>query len=183
MRMDPGAGRSAADWLAAADENEIAQVLRRYGEEPAARRIAKAIIRRRSERAIVTTTELAEVIDAAVPRKPGGKHPATRSFQAIRMHVNRELEELERVLADAIELLAPQGRLVVISFHSLEDRLVKRFLRDNSRVDPALADLPVVPESARPRLRLPSGAVRAGAKELAENPRARSATLRVGARL
>ncbi len=183
MRMDPGQGISAADWLNSAEETEIARVLRSLGEEKAARRIARAIVRRRREQSIETTGQLAEIVAQVVPRKPAGRHPATRCFQAIRMHVNRELEQLEQALAQAVDLLAPGGRLCVISFHSLEDRMVKRFLRDQSRVDPALAGLPIVPESARPRLRLPVGAVRPGGQELQRNPRARSATLRVGERL
>ncbi len=183
MRMDPGQGVSAADWLNSAEETEIAGVLRTLGEEKAAKRIARAIVRRRREQTIDTTGELAGIVAQVVPRRPGHRHPATRCFQAIRMHVNRELEQLEQALNQAVDLLAPGGRLCVISFHSLEDRKVKRFLRDRSRVDPALAGLPVVPESARPQLRLPVGAIRAGEQELARNPRARSATLRVGERL
>ena len=183
MRMDPGQGVSAADWLNAAEETEITQVLRRLGEEQAAKRIARAIVRRRREQAIETTGELAEIVAQVVPRKPGGRHPATRCFQAVRMHVNRELQQLEQALDQAVDLLAPGGRLCVISFHSLEDRMVKRFLRDRSRVDPALSALPVVPESARPCLRLPVGAIRAGQRERQINPRSRSATLRVGERL
>lgn len=183
MRMDPAAEPSAASWLNTAEEREIAQVLRRLGEETAATRIARAIATRRKEKFIDTTGELAAIIAGVVPRKPGGKHPATRSFQAIRMYVNRELEQLERGLDLAVDLLASGGRLCVITFHSLEDRLAKRFLRDHSRVDPALAQLPVVPAAARPKLRLPGGAVRASAAEISANPRARSATLRVGERL
>ncbi len=182
MRMNPGEGQSAADWLATAEEHEIARVLRRLGEEAAARRIARAICERRAARPIRTTAELAEIIATVVPARPG-RHPATRSFQAIRMHINRELEELEQALNAALELLDHGGRLCVISFHSLEDRLVKRFLRDHSRVDPALVDLPVVPAAAQPTLRLPARAIRASAAEVAANPRARSATLRTGERL
>jgi 16S rRNA (cytosine1402-N4)-methyltransferase len=183
MRMDPGAGQSAADWLNAATEQEIARVLRRLGEEQAAARIARAIGRRRQERRINTTGELAALIEDVVPRRPGGRHPATRSFQAIRMHVNRELEELAAALEQAPGHLKRGGRLCVISFHSLEDRLVKRFFRDHSRVDPALARLPVVPAAARPQLMLVNRAIRPDAAELAANPRSRSATLRVVERL
>lgn len=182
MRMTPGEGQSAADWLASASESEIARVLRQLGEEPAARRIARAICERRAERPVETTGELAELIAACVPARPG-RHPATRAFQAIRMHINRELEELEQALNAALDLLEHGGRLCVISFHSLEDRRVKRFLRDHSRVDPALADLPVVPPGARPKLRRPARAIRPSAEEIASNPRARSATLRSGERL
>ena len=183
MRMDPSDSQSAGDWLNSASEKEITQVLFRFGEERAARRIARAIVSRRVERPIESTTELAGLIESVVPRRPGSKHPATQSFQAIRIYVNRELDELQRALSDAIDALAGGGRLCVISFHSLEDRIVKRFLRNNSRVDPALARLPVVPQSAEPRLRLPTKAIRPTASELERNPRARSATLRVGERL
>jgi 16S rRNA (cytosine1402-N4)-methyltransferase len=183
MRMDPAAGPSAADWLDTAEEREIASVLRRYGEEPAAARIARAIVARRVVRPIRTTTGLAEVVAGAAGRQRPGRHPATRVFQALRIHVNRELDEIEAGLAQARDALRPGGRLCVISFHSLEDRIAKRFLRDHSRVDPRLARLPVVPESARPCLRLVGGAVHAGPAELARNPRARSAVLRVAERL
>ncbi len=178
MRMDPGSGVSAADWLNAADEADIARVLWQYGEERASRRIARAIIAARASAPVRTTRELADLI-ASVLRGEPGRHPATRSFQAIRIHINRELDELTAALEAARAVLAPGGRLCVISFHSLEDRIVKRFLRDHSRVDPALRDLPVVPASAEPDLRLlTSRGVRAGEAELARNPRARSAVLR-----
>lgn len=183
MRMDPATSPSAAEWLNHASEKEIATVLFRYGEEKAARRIARALCNRRATRPITHTRELADLIESVVPRRPGGKHPATRTFQAIRIFINRELEELHDALPQAVDILAPGGRLCVVSFHSLEDRAVKRFLRDNSRVDPALGDLPQVPAAAMPRLRLPSRAIRPGPDEIAVNPRARSATLRVGERL
>lgn len=183
MRMNPARGETAADWLNRADEGEIARVLRRYGEEPQARRIARAICRRREHAPLSRTGELVDTIERAVPRKPGGKHPATRSFQAIRLHINDELDELDALLEQSLELLQPGGRLCVISFHSLEDRRVKRFLRDHSRVDPALARLPIVPDAAQPKLRLPSRAIRPDAAEVEANPRARSASLRVGERL
>lgn len=178
MRMDPGSGTAAADWLNAADEAEIAGVLRRYGEEPAARRIARAIVDGRATAPITTTDQLAAIIAGVVRGEPG-RHPATRSFQAIRIHINRELDELESALSAARDALAPGGRLCVISFHSLEDRIVKRFLRDHSRIDPALGDLPVVPDACLPDLRLlTSRGVRAGTGEIERNPRARSAVLR-----
>jgi len=183
MRMDPTSGRSAREWLNTARENEIRRVLQRYGEERAASRIARAICGRREEQSIETTADLAEVVESVLRRKPGQKHPATKTFQAIRIYINDELAALEAGLAQAIDALAPDGRLCVISFHSLEDRMTKRFLRDNARIDPALSRLPVVPESARPRLRLPARAIRPGAAELERNPRARSATLRVAERL
>lgn len=183
MRMDPATGQSARDWLNSATEESIRKVLQRYGEERAAPRIARAICARRQERAIETTTDLAELIESVVRRKPGAKHPATKTFQAIRIYINDELTALQAGLAQALDALGPGGRLCVISFHSLEDRIAKRFLRDNARVDPALARLPEVPASAQPRLRLPTRAIRAGDDEVARNPRARSATLRVGERL
>ncbi|MBT8444628.1 MAG: 16S rRNA (cytosine(1402)-N(4))-methyltransferase RsmH, partial [Gammaproteobacteria bacterium] len=183
MRMDPSAGQSARDFVNSATEEQIRTVLHRYGEERAAPRIARAICARRQERPIETTAELAGIVESVVRRKAGAKHPATKTFQAIRIFINDELEALRAGLSQAAAALAPGGRLCVISFHSLEDRIVKRFLRDNSRVDPALSRLPEIPPAARPRLRLPSKAVRAGADELVKNPRARSATLRVGERL
>lgn len=183
MRMDPGSGLSAAQWLNAAEEGEIAQVLRRLGEEKAAGRIARAIGQRRREKAINTTGELAALIEAEVPRRPGAKHPATRSFQAIRMHINRELDELDAALEQTPDRLCAGGRLCVISFHSLEDRRVKRFMRDHARVDPALSRLPMVPASAQPLFSLPTRAVRPTATEIAGNPRSRSASLRVAERL
>jgi 16S rRNA (cytosine1402-N4)-methyltransferase len=182
MRMDPRRGESAAEWLARAGEREIADVLFRLGEERAARRIARLLVQSRRAAPIERTSQLAELVARVVRGEPG-RHPATRSFQAIRMHVNRELPELEQGLAASLDALAPGGRLAVISFHSLEDRIVKRFMRDHTRIDPALRSVPVVPEAAQPRLRLVGRAVRAGAQELAENPRARSATLRVAEKL
>jgi 16S rRNA (cytosine1402-N4)-methyltransferase len=178
MRMDPGSGVSAADWLNEADEAEIAAVLWRFGEERSARRITRAIAEARAVEPIRTTTQLAALIEGVVRGEPG-RHPATRTFQAIRIHINRELDELEAVLAAARAGLAVGGRLCVISFHSLEDRLVKRFLRDHSRVDPALRALPVVPDSALPDLALlTTRAVRASEAEVVRNPRSRSAVLR-----
>jgi 16S rRNA (cytosine1402-N4)-methyltransferase len=182
MRMDPTGGPSAADWLAVASEAEIADVLWRFGEERASRRIARAICVARAARPIQRTTELASVIEGVVRGEPG-RHPATRSFQAIRIFINRELEELVAVLPAALSVLAPGGRLCVISFHSLEDRIVKRFLRDHSRVDPALRGLPSIPDAAQPSLRLLTRAVRASAAEVLANPRSRSAVLRVAERI
>jgi len=183
MRMNPSDSQSAGDWLNSASEKEITQVLFRFGEERAARRIARAIVSRRAEQPLESTAELARLIESVVPRKPGTRHPATQAFQAVRIFINRELDQLQDALSGAVDALAVGGRLCVISFHSLEDRIVKRFLRDNSRVDPALARLPVVPQSAEPRLRLATKAVRPSASEIERNPRARSATLRVGERL
>jgi 16S rRNA (cytosine1402-N4)-methyltransferase len=182
MRMDPASSPSAAQWLNSAEEREIAAVLRRLGEEPAAARIARAICERRARRQFRTTTDLAEVVAGAVRRVPG-RHPATKTFQAIRIFINRELEELEAGLAQALDALRLGGRLCVISFHSLEDRITKRFMRDRARIDPALSGLPEVPQSARPALRLVGRAVHAGEAEIARNPRARSAVLRVAEKL
>jgi len=178
MRMDPGSGVPAADWLNTADEAEIANVLWRYGEELSSRRIARAIVAARATAPVDTTTRLAAIIEGEIRGEPG-RHPATRSFQAIRIHINQELAELEAVLRAARAGLAVGGRLCVISFHSLEDRIVKRFLRDHSRVDPALRALPVVPDSAQPDLELlTTRAVRASEAEKVHNPRSRSAVLR-----
>jgi len=184
MRMNPAEGRSAADWLNTATEESIRIVLFRYGEERAASRIARAICRHRDEQPIKTTGELATLVESVVRRKPGSKkHPATKTFQAIRIQVNRELEAAGQALEQSVDALRPGGRLAVISFHSLEDRLVKRFLRDESRIDPALSKLPQVPEAALPRMRLVTSAIRASEAEIATNPRSRSATLRVGERV
>jgi 16S rRNA (cytosine1402-N4)-methyltransferase len=183
MRMDHESGQSAAHWLARAPEREIADVLHRLGEERFARRIARAIVARRTQAPLERTRELADLIAANVPTREPGKHPATRSFQAIRIHLNRELEEIEAVLPQAVRLLAPGGRLCVISFHSLEDRLVKRFVQREVIGDPIYAGLPQVPPHARPRLRKVGAAIKAGVAEVERNPRARSAVLRVAERL
>ena len=183
MRMDPGAGTSAAEWLAAADERELTAVIRRLGEERFARRIARAIAQARAVAPIETTGRLAEVVAAAVPRHEPGRHPATRTFQAIRIHVNEELERLEAGLEAAVGLLAPGGRLAVISFHSLEDRIVKRFIRRESEVAEPWRGLPDIPAEARPRLARIGRAVRPGEAEVTANPRSRSAVLRCAERL
>ena len=183
MRMDNEAGQGAAQWLAKAGEREIADVLHSLGEERYARRIARALVAARAEAPITRTRQLADLVAAAVPTREPGKHPATRTFQAIRIHVNRELEELEAALPQAVRLLAAGGRLCVISFHSLEDRIVKRFIRREEQGDPVYAGLPEIPPHARPRLERVGAAVRPGADEVARNPRARSAVLRVAARL
>jgi len=183
MRMDNESGLSAAQWLARAGEREIADVLFKLGEEKFSRRIARAIVAARAATPIGTTRQLADIVAGAVPTREPGKHPATRTFQAIRIHVNRELEEVEAALPQAVNLLAPGGRLCVISFHSLEDRLVKRFMRREAQGDPIYAELPDVPPHARPRLQLIGGAVMPGDAEIARNPRARSAVLRVAERI
>ncbi|HET8700830.1 MAG TPA: 16S rRNA (cytosine(1402)-N(4))-methyltransferase RsmH [Nitrococcus sp.] len=184
MRMDPSQGISAAAWLASATCQEIEGVIRTYGEERYARRIAQAIVAsRQAGRLPSTTRALATLIAAAIPRREAGKHPATRSFQAIRIAINHELDELRCLLAVICDLLGPGGRLVVISFHSLEDRLVKRFMRDNSRIGDLPPGIPVVAQAVCPRLRRPAKPVRPSAEEIRCNPRARSALLRVAERL
>lgn len=183
MRMDPEHGPSAADWLAVAEEGEIARVLKEYGEERYARRIAGAIVRRRAEAPIRTTGELARIVAAASPTRERHKDPATRTFQAIRIHINRELDELDDFLAAVPDMLAPGGRLAVISFHSLEDRRVKRFIRSEARGPELPPELPMVPDAFAPRLKSVGKAQRADRAEVQENPRARSAVLRVAERL
>ena len=183
MRMDYESGQSAAQWLARAGEREIADVIHGSGEERYARRIARAIVAARSAAPIERTAQLAQLVADAVPTREPGKHPATRTFQAIRMHVNGELGALEAALPQAVRLLAAGGRLCVISFHSLEDRMVKRFMRREQAGDPVYAGLPEIPAHARPRLRRVGPAIRASAAEIERNPRARSATLRVAERL
>lgn len=183
MRMDPEHGPSAAQWLREAKEDEIVRVLRDYGEERFARRIARTIVRERDTQPIERTGRLAELVAAAVPTRERGKHPATRTFQALRIAVNRELEELREVLEQAVRVLAAGGRLCVISFHSLEDRIVKRFMRDMARPAGDLPELPYPIPGAEPRLRLVGRAHRANEAEIAANIRARSAVLRVAEKL
>jgi 16S rRNA (cytosine1402-N4)-methyltransferase len=183
MRMDTSQGMTAAEWLAVVPEHDLARVISDFGEERFARRIARAIVARRGEWALETTGDLADVIERAVPTREKGKHPATRSFQAIRIFINHELGELEQALRQAVDVLRPGGRLAVISFHSLEDRIVKRFMREEARgggpVDRRLPELP----TSTARLDRPAKAVMPGEDEVAENPRARSAVLRVARRL
>ncbi len=180
MRMDRSRGQSAAQWLATAKEKEIARVLWEFGEERFSRRIARAIVARRQTAPLRTTVELAKLVQDACPVKERHKHPATRSFQAIRIQVNRELDDLRAGLRQAVDVLAAGGRLVVISFHSLEDRIVKRFMRDQSRGEVLPRGLPVRDASLKPGvLKLVGKAVRPGRRELEENPRARSAIMRV----
>lgn len=183
MRMDPEGGPSAAEWLNSAGESEIADVLWRYGEERHSRRIARALVRARSETRIADTSQLADLIARAVPGRERHKHPATRSFQAIRIFINRELEDLELCLEQVPDILAPGGRLAVISFHSLEDRLVKRFMRREAQGVPAPRGLPVTDEQLGVRMRVVGKAVRPRDEEIGANPRARSAVLRVAERL
>ena len=184
MRMDPGSGLSAADWLATAAEGEVCEVIRNYGEERFAKSIARAIVAARQIEAIRTTGQLARLIAATVKRHEPGQHPATRSFQAIRIYLNRELEELSAVLPQCVEALLPAGRLAVISFHSLEDRIVKRFMRDEALGEQAPRRLPIPAAMLKPgRLKLLGRAQHASDAELAANPRARSAVLRVAERV
>jgi 16S rRNA (cytosine1402-N4)-methyltransferase len=183
MRMDTDAPLSAEEWLNKATEKEIARVITRYGEERSARRIARAICDERQKQKINRTRQLADLIELVLPRRGKAKHPATKTFQAIRIFINNELGELQAFLKAAVDVLSVGGRLCVISFHSLEDRMVKRFLRDASRVDPQLARLPVVPASALPTLRTLAAAVRPTSMEVERNARARSAVLRAGERI
>lgn len=182
MRMDPSRGHSAAEWLLHAEEADIAFVLKTYGEERFAKRIARAIVERNREQPMTRTRELAEVISIAMPVKDKFKHPATRSFQAIRIWINSELEEIDIALKGAVEVLAPQGRLSVISFHSLEDRLVKRFMRDQSRGPQVPPGIPMTEHQLRAlggrELKL-LGKMSPGDAEVSENPRARSSVLRI----
>lgn len=180
MRMDTTRGQSAADWLNSARQDEIAEVLWKHGEERFRGRIARAIVEYRQKTPLSTTAELAALIDQAVPTREKNKHPATRSFQAIRIHINQELLDLERGLQQAVTVLRGGGRLSIISFHSLEDRIVKRFMRDEARGEPAGFGRS---EAVLPRLRLLGKAQKAGADELQQNNRARSAVLRVAERL
>jgi 16S rRNA (cytosine1402-N4)-methyltransferase len=182
MRMNTASGPTAAEWLASASQSELTEVLFRYGEEPRARQIAAAIVRERALAPLSTTRQLASLIAAHAGRQTGRTHPATRAFQAIRIALNDELAALERGLAQSLELLAAGGRLVVISFHSLEDRIVKRFMAREARGDEAYAGLPNIPPHARPRLTLVGKLVRPGAEETERNPRARSARLRIAER-
>lgn len=179
MRMNPEQEPSAARWLAEADEQDIAGVIWRYGEERFSRRIARRIVERRQEEPLETTRQLSELVAEAVPKKEKHKHPATRTFQAIRIFINRELEDLEVGLKAAVDRLAPGGRLVVISFHSLEDRLVKRFMRDLARGPKIPKGIPVTADQEASGYRLVSKALKADEHEIQENVRARSAVMRV----
>jgi 16S rRNA (cytosine1402-N4)-methyltransferase len=182
MRMDPTQGMSAADWLAGAEEQQIRGVIHDYGEERFAKQIAAAIVDARRREPIVRTRQLAELVAQAVRTREPGQDPATRTFQALRIHVNRELEEVSVMLPQAVARLAPQGRLAVISFHSLEDRIVKRFLQSAARPEMPRR-LPLkASEMPQPMLKLLGRATRASSEETTRNPRARSATLRVAER-
>jgi 16S rRNA (cytosine1402-N4)-methyltransferase len=182
MRMDPDSGESAAQWLARASDAEIADVLWLYGEEKLSRKIARTIVAKREETPITRTAQLAELIASVVGRGDSKIHPATRSFQAIRIFINRELEDLERGLEAAHERLKPGGRLVVISFHSLEDRIVKRFIGAHAKAPAGNRRMPA-PEHFEPSLRDIGGAQRAEPDETSINPRSRSAVLRVAEKI
>jgi len=192
MRMNPEEGLSVADWLNTADETEIANVIYEYGEERASRRIAKAIINARVETPINTTAQLAELVKQAVPvkrnknrtkaRKNTDIHPATKTFQALRIFINRELDDIKDVLPQVVNVLCPQGRLAAISFHSLEDRLVKRFIRDESTPTDYPPELPIMPNDENIRLKRVGKKIKATQEEVNANPRARSAVLRVAER-
>ncbi|KHN53306.1 16S rRNA (cytosine(1402)-N(4))-methyltransferase RsmH [Pectobacterium fontis] len=187
MRMDPTRGLSAAEWLMKAEVDDIVWVLKTFGEERFAKRIARAIVERNRTEPMTRTKELAELIAAASPVREKHKHPATRSFQAIRIYINSELEEIERALEGALSVLAPQGRLSVISFHSLEDRIVKRFIRHQSRGPQVPAGLPLTEEQLRSQggqtLKAVGKKLMPSEEEVAENPRARSSVLRFAERL
>jgi len=183
MRMDPGCGESAAQWLARAEERDIADIIYQYGEERHSRRIARAIVRARESGYIERTGQLAEIVKTAHPSWERHKHPATRTFQALRIHINGELDALRAALDQSVELLKAGGRLCVISFHSLEDRLVKQFMRREAEGPRLPRGVPVQHESLVGRLQRPDKALRAGPDEVQRNPRARSATLRVARRV
>ena len=179
MRMDPTSGQSAAQWINGAPEEDIASVLKEYGEERSAKRIARAIVTRRAEQPFTRTADLAEVVKVANPAWEKHKHPATRAFQGIRIFINRELDDLAEGLKAALEVLAPGGRLVVISFHSLEDRLVKQFMRREAKGAPLPRDLPIRAADIDVSINLIGKAIMPSAAETAVNPRARSAVLRI----
>ena len=182
MRMDPSHGENAAEFLARAQESEIADVLWKFGEERMSRRIARAIVEQRRSAPLARTGELAELVARVLGRREPGKHPATRTFQALRIAVNGELDAIEHGLRAALDCLKPGGRLAVISFHSLEDRIVKQFMREQSHQPPAKRGLPP-PAPVTLHLKLIGHAQQPGAAELARNPRARSAVLRVAEKL
>ena len=179
MRMDNSHGMTAAEWLNQAPAKEIANVLYEYGDERYSRRIARAIVERRDEEPMARTMQLAELVVSAIPHKEKDKHPATRTFQAIRIFINRELEELETVLTQAMNVLSANGRLLVISFHSLEDRIVKRFMRGQSRGVDIPREIPVTHDVFKSKLTIVGKPVRCQPDEIKNNPRARSAVLRI----
>ena len=183
MRMDTSRGETAAQWLAYAPVEDIAEVLKAYGEERFSKRIAAAIVEAREEMPLTTTGQLAKVVSEANPRWEKHKHPATRAFQAIRIKVNRELDDLADLLASAVDMLKVGGRLVVISFHSLEDRMVKRYMRDMARGEQLPAGVPVTDDALNRRMKLVGKAVKASDVEVGGNVRARSAVMRVAEKI
>lgn len=185
MRMNPTAGRSAAQWLSEAELEDMVFVFKKYGEERFARRIATKIIETREHTAITSTAQLAQLIDEAVPVKDKFKHPATRTFQAIRIYINSELEEIQTALQAAVNVLKPNGRLVVISFHSLEDRIVKQFIKKQSKGEAMPRGLPLTNEQLQQNLTLKAvgKAIKPSEDEIARNPRSRSSVLRIAQRL
>lgn len=185
MRMDPSRGVSAAQWIASASEDEIARVFKEYGEERFAKRMARAVVQRRAEQPFERTADLAQVLTVANPAWEKGKNPATRAFQGLRIYINNELGDLERGLDAALETLEVGGRLVVISFHSLEDRIVKQFMRKHAKgeADKLPRDLPIISKAFEPRLKLIGKPQYASPAELKANPRSRSAVMRVAEKL
>lgn len=180
MRMDTTQGETAAEWLARADEREITEVIRNYGEERFAFQIAKKVVAARLEQPVVTTGQFAALVRSAVRTREPGQDPATRSFQALRIHINQELRQLEIALPQALDLLKPGGRLAVISFHSLEDRIVKNFMRQQSAPDALPKNLPLrADQLPKPKLNLVGKAIKPSVAEVEANPRARSAVMRV----
>lgn len=183
MRMNPNEGQSAAQWLAGAAEQEIADVIYRYGEERFSRRMARAIVEQRKIASITSTLQLAEIVKQANPAWEKHKHPATRAFQGIRIYINRELEDLESVLAQALEVLSIGGHLVVISFHSLEDRMVKQFIDKQAKGDDFPAGVPVRTSDLSPRMKKIGKAIKASDMEVARNQRSRSAVMRIAEKI
>jgi len=183
MRMNPTQGQSLTQWLQHAKEREISDIIKRFGEERHAKRITRAIVAEREIKPIETTAHLADIVSKAHPAWEIGKHPATKTFQALRIFINRELEQIETVLPQSLDILAVQGRLVVISFHSLEDRLVKRFIREYAKGDDFPTHLPVTVDMLNPKLKPIGKAINSSEMEMEQNPRARSAVLRAAERL
>ncbi len=182
MRMDPDSGIPASEWLASVDEKTLKKILWKFGEEAHAGRIARAIVEARAEAPVSRTAQLARIVEEAKPARGEKKHPATKTFQAIRIAINRELEQLESLLSQSLDVLRRGGRLCVISFHSLEDRIVKRFMRDASREAEQYRGMPDVPEEFQPRLKIIGKPIVATAQEIEANRRARSARLRIAER-
>ncbi len=183
MRMDPGVGVSAAAWLAAASNQEIARVIREYGEERYAKTIARAIVEVRKRTPLETTEQLTRLVERVKPVHERAIHPATRCFQAIRIFINDEVNQLKTALGQAVNILRPCGRLLVISFHSLEHRIVKRFFTEQARGDPYPSELPIMQSQMKPRLRIVGRPIHPEPVEICSNPRSRSATLRVAEKL